>query len=124
MSVVDEKTGRTKRKSVDRMRQALDKYILPALGERRMNDLSQGDAHRLHASITRTGKATTANRVLALLSSVWGFYEKPGTRSRASRDGRTLAARSSGTKRRSGRRSSPRRSWSGWATLWRLRRRS
>jgi integrase len=76
MSMVDEKTGRTKRKSVDRMRQALDKYILPVIGERRMNDLSQGDAHRLHMSITRAGKGTTANRVLALLSSVWGFYEK------------------------------------------------
>ncbi|HVR99966.1 MAG TPA: integrase arm-type DNA-binding domain-containing protein [Thermoanaerobaculia bacterium] len=55
MSMVDEKTGTTKRKSVIRMRQALDKYILPALGERRMNDLSQGDAHRLHTSITRSG---------------------------------------------------------------------
>jgi integrase len=65
-----------KRKSWKKMKGSMDAYILPALGQRRMRDLSQTDAQELHNQITAQGKATHANRVLALLSSLWSYYER------------------------------------------------
>lgn len=65
-----------KRKSWKKMKGSMDAYILPALGHRRMCDLSQADAQELHNRITGQGKATHANRVLALLSSLWTYHER------------------------------------------------
>lgn len=66
----------SKRKSWKKMKQSMEAYILPALGHKRMRDLSPQDAQELHARITLEGKRTHANRILALLSSLWSWHEK------------------------------------------------
>jgi integrase len=53
----------------------LDKYerhIAGTLGRKPLSMIIRGDVAAIHAAITRTGKGTTANRVLALISSVFG----------------------------------------------------
>ncbi|HEV7509210.1 MAG TPA: site-specific integrase [Thermoanaerobaculia bacterium] len=66
----------SRKKSGDRMGKALETYILPALGRKKMRDLSHTDVQWLHATVTSQGKPVTANRVLALLSSLWSYHEK------------------------------------------------
>jgi integrase len=66
----------SRKKSGDRMKGALDAYVLPKFGRKKMRDLNQTDAERLHYDISGTGKLITANRVLALLSSLWSYHEK------------------------------------------------
>lgn len=65
----------SKRKSGDRMERKMELYILPKLGKKRMRDLSRRDAEDLHLEITDSGKPITANRVIALLSKFWNYYE-------------------------------------------------
>jgi integrase len=65
-----------KRKSWKKMKQSMEAYILPALGEKRMRDLSPADAQELHDHITAQGKSIHANRIVALLSSLWSWHEK------------------------------------------------
>jgi integrase len=64
-----------RRKSVNRMRGSMERYILPALGERKMRSVSRTDAQALHKRITAQGKPIHANRVLSLLSALWSYHE-------------------------------------------------
>lgn len=66
----------SKRKSWKKMKQSMEAYILPALGNKRMRDLSPMDAQELHDRITADGKKIHANRIVALLSSLWSWHEK------------------------------------------------
>ncbi len=49
----------------------LKTHILPALGARRLVDITRADVARLHAKLS--GRPFTANRCLALVSSIWNW---------------------------------------------------
>jgi integrase len=46
-------------------------YILPALGRRKVVDVSLDDVERLHRQITESGKPSRANRVKSLVSTIF-----------------------------------------------------
>jgi integrase len=50
-----------------------DRYLRHALGPRLASEITKGDVASVHASITRGGAAIAANRVVALISSVFGW---------------------------------------------------
>ncbi|GJD99485.1 tyrosine-type recombinase/integrase [Methylobacterium isbiliense] len=51
----------------------LDKHITPALGTRKVGEVTFADVDRLHRRIGEGGHRITANRVLAALSSIYTF---------------------------------------------------
>lgn len=55
-----------------------DKHVAPALGSRRVSDVSTADVARLHLGLRAT--PYSANRVLALLGSFFAFAERQGVR--------------------------------------------
>jgi integrase len=57
-------------------RSLLDRHILPALGSRRMSDIRKLDVIRLHTGLSQKGLLTTANRCLAVISSIWNWAAK------------------------------------------------
>lgn len=67
-----------KPRSVAEDRRNLEKYVIPALGSRKLVDVSKADIARLHAKMNETPVA--ANRVLALLSGMMGWAERVGER--------------------------------------------
>lgn len=48
-------------------------YLAASIGKRRLPDISRKNIADIHSKITSDGHATTANRVLALISSVFGW---------------------------------------------------
>ncbi len=63
--------GKRKDRTLGEYRALLDKHVLPAIGNVRILDLRRADIARLHAKLSKTPYA--ANRVLALISSVWNW---------------------------------------------------
>ncbi|MGO9111247.1 MAG: tyrosine-type recombinase/integrase [Thermoguttaceae bacterium] len=65
----------------------LDTYVLPAIGAKRIVDVSRADVARLHSSLRRTPRQ--ANLVTSVISAVWGWAarrdEAEFTRNPASR---------------------------------------
>ena len=49
----------------------LDEHILPQIGPRRLADITDADVKRLHRSLA--AKKYTANKALALISSIWNW---------------------------------------------------
>lgn len=72
--------ARTKKKlsSADTDARNLAKHVLPALGRRRVADVTRSDVARLHHAMRKTPGA--ANRILALLSKLFALCEKWGLR--------------------------------------------
>lgn len=68
--------ARLKRKTRVNYRVGWDKYILPALGRRKLASLSRADVQALHRGLSDT--PYMANRVLALLSSALSFAAGEG----------------------------------------------
>ena len=54
------------------------RYILPALGDKKLRDIGRADVARLHASLR--AKPVAANRTLALLGTVMSWAERIGER--------------------------------------------
>ncbi len=52
--------------------QKYDQYLAKTLGKKKLSMIVRKDAADIHSSITAAGHPTTANRVLALMSSVFG----------------------------------------------------
>lgn len=48
-------------------------YLARPIGDRRLSTLARSDIALIHGAITRAGHSTTANRVLALISSIFGW---------------------------------------------------
>ena len=67
------------KKSFTEMRRNLTRYVLPVLGRHRVHAVTKGDIDRLHAEIGRRAPVQ-ANRVLAVLSSMFGCAERWGMR--------------------------------------------
>lgn len=67
-----------KPRSVAEDRRNLEKHILPVLGSRQVDKITEGDVARLHRSLRRTPIA--ANRCVALLSKIFELAEKWKTR--------------------------------------------
>ncbi len=59
-------------------RRIIDRFIIPALGSRKVADVTRADAQRLHHSLRNT--PYQANRVLGLLSKTMNLAEKWGVR--------------------------------------------
>jgi integrase len=55
----------------------IQKIILPAIGDRKVADMHQGDIKALHKKITAEGKPVRANRVLACLSKAFSLSLVP-----------------------------------------------
>jgi integrase len=70
----------TKRKprTAREYRRLIEKVILPALGRKRVADISRADIARFHHA--RRATPTEANRALALLSTMFNFAEHSGER--------------------------------------------
>jgi len=62
-------------------RRILDTYVLPALGSRRLGDVTASDVAKLHLSMRTT--PFMANRVLFLLSTLFNLAERWGLREHA-----------------------------------------
>ncbi len=50
-----------------------ERYLKRTLGGKKLSNITGADLAAVHATVTREGHATTANRVLALASSVFGW---------------------------------------------------
>ena len=61
-------------------RTLLRDYILPALGKRRVADVTKAEVAKLHRDITAAGKPVRANRVLALARTMFNFAIEHGMR--------------------------------------------
>lgn len=48
-------------------------YLARPLGDKRLSIIARNDIAAIHSAITRSGHGTTANRVLALVSSIFGW---------------------------------------------------
>ena len=53
-------------------------YLERPLGARKLSEITRSDVAHVHSAVTSAGKPTTANRVLALVSSVFGGLIPPG----------------------------------------------
>ena len=54
----------------------IENEILPAIGERKVADVHEGDIEALHRAITERGRAVRANRVLAVASKMFSLTLK------------------------------------------------
>lgn len=70
---------RKKPKSVANDRLLIQKHILPALGQRKVADITRADVERFHLRIGQKAP-TTANRAIALLSKAFNLAEMWGWR--------------------------------------------
>src|SRR5262249_26989734 len=53
-------------------------HLAKSLGAKKLSAIERSDLATIHSSMTRAGKPTTANRVLALVSSVFGWANSYG----------------------------------------------
>ena len=63
--------GEKKEATYKAYRITLDEHILPQIGLRRLADVIDTDVKRLHRSLA--AKKYTANKALALISSIWNW---------------------------------------------------
>jgi integrase len=56
--------------------QMIEKEILPAIGDRKVGDVHEGDIEALHRGITERGRAVRANRVLSVASKMFSLALK------------------------------------------------
>ena len=70
--------AKRKPRTAQEYRRLLDKNILPALGTRRILDVTRSDIARFHHSLNET--PYQANRALALLSKLFNWAESHGYR--------------------------------------------
>jgi integrase len=70
--------AKRKPRTVREYRRLIEKIILPALGQRRVADVTRQDIAQLHHALRAT--PTEANRTLALLSVLFTFAERQGER--------------------------------------------
>jgi len=63
--------AKRKPKTVFEFGRLLDAYVLPAIGTKRIVDVSRADVARVHSSLKRTPRQ--ANLVLLVISAVWGW---------------------------------------------------
>jgi integrase len=66
--------AKRKPKTVFEYRRLLDAYVLPAIGTKRIVDVSRADVARVHSSLRRTPRQ--ANLVLSVISAVWGWVAR------------------------------------------------
>jgi integrase len=60
-----------KSRTYDEYERLLNAHVFPAVGARRLIDLTRSDVARLHAKLA--GRPFTANRCVALISSIWNW---------------------------------------------------
>lgn len=76
--IEDHAKPRKKKRTVDEDERNLRLHILPALGARRISEITQSDIERFH--VERKSAPTNANRCLALLSHMMAMAERWGYR--------------------------------------------
>jgi integrase len=65
---------RGKRSGYTSARRRLERHVLPALGKRRLRDVTAADVRQLHRSMQRT--PVEANRTLSVFSAVFGWADR------------------------------------------------
>lgn len=55
-----------------------ERYLARSLGSKKLSDIDRAAIAQVHSAVTKAGHATTANRVLALVSSVYGWARSAG----------------------------------------------
>ena len=53
--------------------QKYDKYIKRSIGNKKLLEMERADIASIHSKITAAGHGTTANRVLSVISAVFGW---------------------------------------------------
>ena len=76
--LIEHAEAKRKPRTAREYRRLSDRVILPALGQKRVADVTRADVARLHHS--RRATPTEANRALALLSTMFTFAERVGER--------------------------------------------
>lgn len=67
-----ERHSKSKKRTWDEDAQKYKKYLEKPLGKLKISAISRKEIGDIHNSITKAGNSTTANRVLALISSIFG----------------------------------------------------
>jgi integrase len=67
-----ERHAKLRKVTADEDKQRYTQYLLKPLGSKRLSQVTRQQIATIHADITRDGHPTVANRVLALVSSVFG----------------------------------------------------
>src|SRR5262249_28666541 len=65
-------------------------HIAPVLGRRQANAITYSDVAKLHRAIGARGSRVTANRVVALISSLYGWAGKAGEIARGTNPARDV----------------------------------
>jgi integrase len=66
--------AKRKDRTAEEYNSLLKLHILPAIGSRRINDIRRFDVAKLHSSLQ--GRPSTANRCVAVISSIWNWAAK------------------------------------------------
>jgi len=72
--------GKRKPATVRAYRWTLLRHALPGLGTRRIAAITRQDISRLHAAISKTGTLVAANKLVAILASLFNYAEQVGAR--------------------------------------------
>lgn len=70
-----ERHSKLRKKTWDEDEEKYRNHIAPVLGKKQLSAIGKSDIAHLHGKITKAGHSTAANRVLALLSSVFGWAQ-------------------------------------------------
>ena len=73
-----ERHAKPKKKSWNGDQSQYDLYLEKPLGKKRLSDITRAHVAMIHSSITKAGHPTTANRVKALVSGVFGWATSAG----------------------------------------------
>ena len=70
--------AKPKKRTWEEDQRQYDLHLAKSLGAKKLSAIDRSDLAAIHSSLTRAGKSTTANRVLALASSVFGWANSYG----------------------------------------------
>jgi len=80
----------SKKKTAAEDRRILDRYVLPQLGTRRVDEITRSDVAKLHARVTSDNGPYMANHTLTLLGVLFQFAEDRGERPEGSNPARRI----------------------------------
>jgi integrase len=76
--------ARRKKTTASEYRRQWDKHVIPALGSKRVVDVTMADVAKLHRALGKHNGVYLANRVIALVGAFFTYAERQGIRARHS----------------------------------------
>ena len=73
-----ERHARPRKRTWQEDQSKYEQYLAKNLGSKRLSEIERSDIASMHSAVTKQGKPVTANRVLALVSSVFGWAASAG----------------------------------------------